>query len=435
MIELQYLNKILSDKDYQLIAGSWLTEDFFPSYTAEFRFIKNHYDKYNKIPDLETFLNEFPKFNFLHVGESDDYLISKLKESRLYNMVVPILQEGSKKVQEDSNLGVSYFLKQLETLPITYGVTGEDIIQSGEKRYETLIDKAKNRDKYFFKSGLEELDMITGGIQRKEEFIVLFARTNQGKSWISQKMAISVWEQGYNVGYFSPEMSAESIGYRFDTMYMNFSNSMLVNAVQVDDELERYKIYLEKLREHKNKFLVATPKNFGKNTTASAVKSWIIENKLDFVVIDGLTYMKNERGKRNEKTTEALKEICEDLMEITVDLPVPIIGVVQANREAINKDADVITAPTLETIRDSDGIAHNATKVFSMIKIGNSLELDILKQRNGRVGSKLLWDWDVDRGFFQYKPNKHSGLDEYDAKISGELTGQFNDSQDFTEVF
>ena len=112
MIELQYLNKILSDKDYQLIAGSWLTEDFFPSYTAEFRFIKNHYDKYNKIPDLETFLNEFPKFNLLHVGESDDYLISKLKESRLYNMVVPILQEGSKKVQEDSNLGVSYFLKQ-----------------------------------------------------------------------------------------------------------------------------------------------------------------------------------------------------------------------------------------------------------------------------------------------------------------------------------
>ena len=70
-----------------------------------------------------------------------------------------------------------------------------------------------------------------------------------------------------------------------------------------------------------------------------------------------------------------------------------------------------------------------------MRKTSNTLELAILKQRNGVVGNKLLWDWDVDKGFFQYKPNKASGLEQHDAEISGELTSKFNDSSEFTDVF
>ena len=433
MIELQYLSKLIISKEYSLLSASGIGVDHFPNYSKEYEFIKAHFDKYNTIPDIATFQNKFPDFKLIQVSESDDYLISALRESYTYNRAREILTKSEDLVNEDSNIGVNYIIKELSALPTNFGVVGEDIIHDAEKRYETLIDRKNNRDKYFFKTGLTELDMVTGGIQRKEEFILLFARTNQGKSWISQKIAISVWEQGYNVGYFSPEMSGESIGYRFDTMYKHFSNSMLVNAIDVGDEEAVYKQYIEDLRKHKNKFLVTTPKSFGKDTTVSAIRSWILENKLDFLVIDGMTYLKNERGRSKENTTERLTSISEDIMELSVEIGVPIIGVVQANREAAGDD--VITAPTLETVRGSDGFAHNASKVFSMRKTSNTLELAILKQRNGVVGNKLLWDWDVDKGFFQYKPNKASGLEQHDAEISGELTSKFNDSSEFTDVF
>ena len=433
-IEQQYLNKILDKKEYPLLLEPDLTEEYFPSYVSEYKFIKDHYEKNGLIPDSRTFLDRFPKFELFEVNETNAYLVDKIRELHLYNRMKPIVEEGTRLANEDSNLGLAYFMKELSIIPTTVGVDGEDIIHGARKRLETLIDRHNNRDKYFFQTGLKELDMVTGGIQRKDELAVLFARTNNGKSWISEKIAITIWESGYNVGYFSPEMSGESIGYRFDTMYKHFSNSMLVNAYELN-EIESYEKYINELMKHKNIFDVTTPKSFSKNPTVSAIKNWIITKKLDFVVLDGISYMKDERGKRGDNKTTSLTNICQDLMTLSGELSIPFLAVVQANREAVGDKDDVITVPTLETIRDSDGIAHVASKVFSMRKTRDTVELVILKQRNGVVGGRLLWDWDVDKGFFQYKPNRNSGLEEYDAKISNELSSKFQDTADPTSVF
>ena len=92
----------------------------------------------------------------------------------------------------------------------------------------------------------EELDDLTHGIQRGEELMVIVARTNQGKSWVLEKMCTHVWELGFNVGYISPEMGAINIGYRFDTLHNNFSNNALVWGNK-DFPEEAYKTYIDEL--------------------------------------------------------------------------------------------------------------------------------------------------------------------------------------------
>ena len=50
MIQLQFLNKLLDCQDPSLILVNNIDESFFSDYKAEYRFIKDHLDKYNNIP-------------------------------------------------------------------------------------------------------------------------------------------------------------------------------------------------------------------------------------------------------------------------------------------------------------------------------------------------------------------------------------------------
>ena len=125
-----------------------------------------------------------------------------------------------------------------------------------------------------------------------------------------------------------------------------------------------------------------------------------MSNKLDILAVDGITYMSDERYKRGDNKTTTLTNISEDLMNLSCELKIPILIVVQSNRGGI-KDNDNDT-PDIEDIRDSDGISHNSTKVISLKQKGEGLIMEIKKHRDGRIGDKLCYLWDIDVGEFQY---------------------------------
>jgi hypothetical protein len=83
-----------------------------------------------------------------------------------------------------------------------------------------------------------------------------------------------------------------------------------------------------------------------------------------------------------------------------MELKVPILLVIQANRGgAVDKDSDDL--PELESIRDSDGPAQNATIVLA-VKQGPDgvITLQVKKGRNNRVGDKISYQWNPDIGEF-----------------------------------
>ena len=84
-------------------------------------------------------------------------------------------------------------------------------------------------------------------------------------------------------------------------------------------------------------------------------------------------------------------------MQLSCELKIPILVVVQSNRGGVDKDT-----PDLEDIRDSDGIAHNSTKVISIKQKGDGVVLHIKKNRDGRNGDKITYHWNIDTGEFTY---------------------------------
>ena len=404
MVTLQIISKILQTSSNAIVEDNLLGVEYFVGYEKEFNFIQSHKEKYGNVPDKATFLAEFPEFDLVEVNESDRYLVDTVREENLYYRSIPIIQKAAELLKTDSNAAAEFMMQNAPTLQPNYQLGGVDIVSQASVRFEEYKDRKANQDKWYFESGFQELDDIIHGLQRGEELFVLFARTNQGKSWILAKMCAHVWQTGFNVGYISPEMSASSVGFRFDTLTSRFSNRGLMWGKDDSADAE-YEKYINDLQTRTNRFMVATPADFGRRITVSKIRNWVKQYKLDMVAIDGITYVSDERGRNNDNKTTSLTNISEDLMSLSVELKIPILVVVQANRSGVGVGEDDGT-PELESIRDSDGIAHNASKVISIRQKQNGvLEMGIKKQRFGAVGGKLNYTWDIDTGDFTFIPS------------------------------
>lgn len=397
MVQLQILNRVLETKDISILVNNNLTEDYFIEYPEEYSFIKQHYENYKTVPDIETFLSNFQDFEVLTVNESERYLVDTIREEYLYSKSVPVIKHAAELLKGDANEASRYLQSELVNLTPNYTTPFVDIIQDNN-RYNIFGSRSSNYDSWFISTGFEELDDIVGGWQQGEEFVVIFARTGIGKSWVLVKSMEHAWSIGKNVGYISPEMSADKIGYRFDTLHEHYSNIALLRGD--DSVIDNYDKYFENLQKQSNKFLVSTPHDFNNKITVTKLKNFVMSNKLDVLAIDGITYMSDERYKRGDNKTTSLTNISEDLIQLSLELKVPILVVVQSNRGGVDKET-----PELEDIRDSDGISHNATKVISLSRKGEALSLTIKKNRDGRTGDKLTYLWDIDLGKFQWIPS------------------------------
>lgn len=406
MTEVQILSKVLNTKNISLITEHNLTEDYFSNYLDEYNFILQHSATYGNVPDIETFLNKFPNFDIVNVFETDDYLLSTLREEYQYTKTVPVVNKVAELLQTNAYSAVEYLQSVLPQLLPCDEVVGKNIIKEATERYEEYIERTKSVNTLLLSTGFKELDEIVGGFNKGEEFVVLLARTGEGKTWILLKMLEYCWKSKLRVGLIEPEMSYNKIGYRFDTLNGNLSNTALLRG---KDNIE-YKSYIDKLKKSKTPFFVATPRDFNRSVTVSKLRSFCQQNKLDILGIDGISYLKDERASKNDNKTTTLTNISEDLMDLSIDLGIPIIAVVQSNRTG----AGTNEGPDLESIRDSDGIAYNASMVISIKQKEPGVELSVKKNRNGSREGKVIYAWDIDKGKFIYVPSEDDSIDNED---------------------
>ena len=402
MVDLQILNRVMQEKSLRIIKDNNLTSEHFAAYAEEYEFIVSHFKEYGRAPDRETLLKKFPDFNFIEVGEADEYLVKTIREENLYSKTVPIIQRAAKLLQTDSRKAVEYLRGELKGLDSAFSISGYDIAHSPEDR---LREMAARKDKKFFvPTGFEELDRIIMGWKAGEELVTWLGRTNEGKSWIVQKCLQGAWLQGYPVGLYSGEMSCTSVAFRFDALHGNFSNSAL-NTGRVNEA--EYKKYLEQVAKNPAVFKVLTPKELGGPATVSQLADFVERNGIKILGVDQYSLMRDERARKGQQLRTDYAHISEDLFFLSERLKVPVIACAQANRAAVSKqgDKEEAGAPRLEHLAESDAVAQNSSKILSLKNKDDVLEINVIKNRDGQRGMKLMYNWNIDIGDFQYIPN------------------------------
>lgn len=417
MTELQVISRVLNQQSSAIVENNNITDDYFITYPEEYQFIKQHKEQFGNVPDKETFLARFPNFQIIDVRETDDYLVDTFNEEHLYALTVPVINKTAELIQTDTRLAMEYLQAELPKLIMNNTrKIGNDIVRNSKERLEEYENKKINQDKFFIPTGFRELDNIIGGLSCSEELVVIFARTGVGKSWVLIKILQNAWMEGNRVALLEPEMSANKTGYRFDTLNRNFSNMKLLRGVEEDG----YESYIGELEKNDTPFYILHPKDFARKVSVSKLKNFCKINHIDILGIDGISYLYDERKEKGDNRSTMLTNISEDLMDLSIELGIPVLVVCQSNREGAKEE----DSPNIENIRDSDGIAYNASLIISAKQKEEGLQLSIKKNRNGKNGDSLIYTWDIDRGTFNYLPSHR--------EVSPQVEKEYTDG---TEVF
>ena len=401
MIQLQVLNKILRDKDASIITLNNLTSDYFSEYPEEFWFIKEHLDEYGCLPDMETYVSKFEDFEIIEVNEPTSYLLEELNNDRVrreltenYNRLRPLLMSGEK---EDTEKALMILKEAAEKSASLVSLNCVNILED-TSRYDSYLDRLENYDKYFIKTGFDELDALIGGWDVKEELATIVARTGMGKSWLLLKCASAAAKQGKIVGIYSGEMSENKVGYRLDTLMGNFSNGALIHGgASVKNE---YRKYLDNLQENvPGKIFVLTPQMINGPAGVSALRAFVEKYNIDILFVDQHSLLDDDR--KGKSPVEKASNISKDLKLLQVIKQIPIISVSQQNRSTVEGKAFDTTQ-----VAQSDRIVQDSTIVIFIERKNDLFKLHLVKSRDTENGKVLSYKVDLNVGSFIFIPEE-----------------------------
>lgn len=409
--QFQILNKILQTKDYSFITLNNLTAEYFFNYKAEYEFIKTHYDTYHTVPDRLTFLNNFPDFVIQDVNEPDNYLVEQLYNDYNQSYLATCFNGIKRLLENDDTAGaMKYYLESMNNLHVGSALQCTDIM-SDTSRYDRYLDMIANQSKYFISTGFPELDKIITGIDRRNENMVIAARTGVGKSWLLLTIAAAASKQGLTVGIYSGEMSVDKVAYRIDTLLGKIDNRKISRGDLYYKD--HYKNYLDSLKcSGFGAIKVLTPADIAGPATVDALQAFIEKEHLDILFIDQYSLL--EDTSRAKATYEKVANISKAIKNLQVLKQIPIISVTQMNRTK-NEDK---TQDTTQ-IALSDRIGQDATVILMLDKSDADdsnyngyykVTLNLVKSRDGGDGRKLNYLWDFNTGDYKYISNGDDGV-------------------------
>lgn len=421
MTSLQIINKIINTKSASLLDDEYGINDvsFFKDYEDEYNFIVNHIDRYGNVPDINTFINNFPDFMQLEVNESNLYLSDALKNEKITNELAPLMNEAIELINQDKSADAIQILKnKLDNIETYAAFDAVDIFESAENRLNRIKDMADDPHKHFITTGFPELDNIIGGFQRGEELVLYYARLGNGKSSTLINSLNAAHLAGERVGIISPEMQEDKIGYKVDTLRTHISNSALVRGSESLIDMDLYEEYINHSK-NINGFYVSTPQHFNNIITVSKLRKYIKQYSLTILAIDGIMYLTDERASRGDTTTLALTHIAQDLKSLSDEMNIPILIVHQSNRGGAKSKDDAEDMPNIINVSHSDGIAQCCTKVIALRQMDHDkIIMEIQKNRDDKSGQRLTYLWDADKGYYKSIAVNGTDVDESFVKMT-----------------
>lgn len=345
--------------------------------------VKKYYEDYGQLPTYEYMQEK------LGLPEPDAPWIvyeKELKEDKFVLQSMPALEKFNTRYQEDPRTAIIELRDRLSKIAEPNATTRGISLTKDLSRFERF--KSPESARYEF--GLEPIDKVTGGIAKKGDYVLISARTNVGKSWVTHAIAKNMAVAGLRVGLYSGEMSSDEVGARFDSLLTHISNFGLQrNYIQPDEA------HFEALAAVKGEFIVKTQKEFKRNARPSDLRAWIKEDKLDILFIDQLDNMDADGFTRVERRVER-EMLSSQLKSIVEQMDISIIAVSQINRAGANEE------PTIDNIAESDWFGRLCTMAFVLKRKDDKLQMRCIKARGFKIpNDPWEFSWDIDKGLLE----------------------------------
>jgi len=239
-------------------------------------------------------------------------------------------------------------------------------------------------------TGFVDLDEMTRGLQ-PGDLVIVAARPSMGKTSLVLNMAQYVAIQPeHTVGFFSLEMSKESLFLRLLTSEAQIDSHRLMSGAIGQKDYGRISHALESLSAMR--LFIDDTANIGVMEMRAKARRLQKEHRLSLLVVDYIQLMSG-RGRFENRTLE-LASISRSLKGLAKELKVPIVVLSQLSRAPESRSDH---RPQLSDLRESGALEQDADVVVLIYREdaynrdpnnpdAGTAELIVAKQRNGPTG-------------------------------------------------
>ena len=243
-------------------------------------------------------------------------------------------------------------------------------------------------------TGFVDLDEMTRGLQGGD-LVIVAARPSMGKTSLVLNIAQHVAIQpDHTVGFFSLEMSKESLVLRLLTSEAQIDSHRLMSGAIGQKDYGRISHALETLSAMR--LFIDDTANVGVLEMRAKARRLQSEHRLSLLVVDYIQLMSG-RGRFENRTLE-LASISRSLKGLAKELSVPIVVLSQLSRAPESRSDH---RPQLSDLRESGALEQDADVVILIYRDdvynkdpnspdAGTAELILAKQRNGPTGTVRL---------------------------------------------
>lgn len=423
-IEESIVKGLLYNEEYARKVYPFLKSDFFDGSSREiFNLYSDLFDKYNKIPSLESMLvsiqtkglledtfndavrtlkvayeskDEIPDTQWL-VDETEKYCVDKALFNAIYKSI-SIIEGNDKQLDKHA---IPEILDQALSISFDESV-GSDYLEDFARRFQYYTNPESR-----LRFPLEALNELSNGGLPPKTLNALLASTNTGKSAMMCYLAGEWLKQGKNVLYISLEMSEETVQERIDANLLNIKT----------DDLKRTDLdwnwFEGKIGELKKKTL---GKLIVKEYPTGSAHAGHFRNLLkelkqkkkfkpDIVFVDYINICASSRYKSMSgvNSYSYIKAIAEELRGLACEFEVPFFTATQVNREGANSQSPDMTATS-----DSFGLPMSLDWFAAIVTNEELMEMNrqmllLLKTRYGNKQGKKSQLVKIDFDYMRYE--------------------------------
>ena len=286
-----------------------------------------------------------------------------LKADNVRNRTVEALSEAVSEASDTTSNPLEVMDKvssELTKIALESTANEKFNIKDAVSRFREETKNLKESDGYSntISSAYPSIDFFTRG-WAPTQLITIGARTGVGKTVFAINNIVDALVQGKSVCFFSLEMTEREVISRIIASRAQISIQRIEKGEPLDsDELARYEEALDFL-ENTKLVIEEDPRVSSESIKRKAIEQAQSEDGLDFIVVDYLQLIQTT-GKKNRQ--EAVAEVSRDMKILAKELNVPVMILVQLNRE--KKDEEVDNTPKIYDIRESGAIAQDSNVVI-----------------------------------------------------------------------
>lgn len=399
--EAKVISAVCKNKDISVLYADNVDE-LFVSHGDIWKDLKDYYDRYRSVPDIEHFSERHSEFEPIAVTGETAYYLDELKNDFLKARINQVFMKARTALKEGVAPG-QVLDKANTTLAklgrFTNNVRDVDVTdyEQAEQHFAAVKERSATLGSPGIPTKLKSIDSVYPTGMAPGHLIVAIGWPGKGKTWFTSYLACKAWEQGFKPMIVSLEMSPENMRDRIYTM-MGSGLFRASDFAKGDVNIDDFHAWSKRRFDNKGGFVVVSNEGLS-DVTPNTVQAKIDQHKPDIVICDYHQLFQNN-GRSNSPTERGMA-VSREFKMLAVTNNIPLIDITAATQSDLS-DRD--QPPMMSQVAWSKAIEYDADMAFAVHRNedSNLIEVVCRKNRHGSMFDFYL-DWDIDRGIVEEK--------------------------------